>query len=462
MPESPGGQRRLRILTVGTGWDSSAGGIATVNRELSIGLAQAGHDVTAWIPEPINDRHPDVDIRWPTNPPVKVEPGDSSGAKLAKHRQMLVSGQGLPEHVDIIVGHAKFTGDLAQQLRDQYYPNAKVVDMVHSSTEEGDRSRNGDGIGADQKAAAQLERMKGADLVVGVGPIITEEAERSAQRDRVQLNVHEMIPGITAQEPPMYRDSQYRYEILMMGRMDDPLKGAPEAVKMVKELRDPGVPAHLVIRGVPADKLQEQQVQVNVESDNAVRLRPYSVDPADLQRDLNGADLVLMPSHTEGFGLVASEAAGAGVPVLMSQNTTGMGMFLNDASRVPPELGKDSTITQGPRNTEAWADRIQGVLQNLPAERERALGLREHLTNNYSWKAAGENMVAAVEKLNTLPLTQEQATLQMATAGLAAPGTEKSLGKAAAGPTASVSQLGERNRTTPNVQTPQQGPSQDR
>jgi glycosyltransferase involved in cell wall biosynthesis len=311
---------------------------------------------------------------------------------------MLVTQDGLPQDVDVIIGHARFTGDIALQLRDKFYPRAKAVYVMHMSPEEGSRARHGDGEHADRKAREDVARMKRADLVVGVGPLIAEESERLLQRERAVVPVHEMIPGVVAQDPPMYREQQRRYEILLTGRMDDQLKGGPEAVDMVVELRRRGVPAHLVVRGVPPDKLAAEQMRLNQLSGNAVRLRPFTNDPSELRRDLNGADLFVMPSHHEGFGLVATEAAGAGVPILADEMNTGVGMFLADADRIPAEMGRGSVVRASSHDVTAWADRIQWSLQNLPTERSRALGLREFLTTNHSWRHAGESLIDAVAR----------------------------------------------------------------
>jgi glycosyltransferase involved in cell wall biosynthesis len=440
VPPNQGG-RKLRVLAVGLAWESATGG-HTVTRELSIGMAEAGHDVRMWLPGPVREPGiPNLSVHYPTNPGERIDPAWSGSERLAAEHRMLLTGQGLPDDVDMVIGHARFTGDTALQLRDRYYPQAKAVYVMHMSPEEGSRARHGDGAHADRKAREDVARMKQADLVVGVGPLITEESQRLLQRERAQVPVHQMIPGIVAQDPPMYREQQLRYEILLTGRMDDLLKGGPEAVKMVTELRRRGIPAHLVVRGVPPDKLAAEQLRMNEVSGNSVRLRPFTNDPDELRRDLNGADVFVMPSHHEGFGLVATEAAGAGVPILTDELNTGVGMFLADADRVPPELGRGSVVRASSHDTQAWADRIQWSLENLPAERSRALQLREHLTTNFSWRHAGEHLVQAVNQVerNTPSLSPDlqtavraglnPATTKAATTATTQPATRPTTGR---------------------------------
>jgi glycosyltransferase involved in cell wall biosynthesis len=407
------GDRKLRILCVGLGWASTTGG-HTVTRELSIGLAEVGHDVRVWLPEQMPDPQiPNLRIHYPTDPGERPDPAQSANDQLETQRRMLLTPDGLPDGIDLVIGHARFTGDLALDIRDRFCPDAKAVYVMHMSPEEGSRARHGDGVHADRKALEDVERMKRADLVVGVGPLITEESRRLLRRNRSAVPVHEMIPGIVAQDPPLYYEPQRRFEILLTGRMDDKLKGGPEAAAMITELRRRGIPAHLVVRGVPPQDLAADQLRMNKETGNAVRLRPFTNDPEELRRDLNGADVFIMPSHHEGFGLVATEAAGAGVPILVNEQNTGVGMFLADADRVPPELGKGSTVMASPHDVTGWADRIQATLENLPDERARALELRKLLTTKFTWRASGEELAAAV---NQLPPPQSAISPEMRTA----------------------------------------------
>ncbi len=448
LPETGG--RRLQILSVGLGWASTTGG-HTVTRDLSIGLAQAGHDVRMWLPHQLPDPGvPGLRVHHPSDPGERPQPSQSKKEQLETERRMLLTPRGLPDEIDMVIGHARFTGDISRQLRDRYFPNAMSVYVMHMSPEEGSRARHGDGVHADRKALEDVARMRQADLVVGVGPLIAEESRRLLRRERLRVPVHELIPGIVPQDPPVHYEGQRRYEILLTGRMDDLLKGGPEAVAMVTELRRRGVPAHLVVRGVPRDTLAAEQLRLNTLSGNAVRLRPFTNDFEELSRDLNGADLFVMPSHHEGFGLVATEAAGAGMPILVDELNTGAGMFLADPDRVPPELGLGSVVRASSHDSQAWADRIQSMLANLPAERARALALREHLITNHSWRHAGEGLVAAAARIQRTPSLSPELQTAMQAARL-----PEDPGRAA-------TQVSTGERTTRAISTHQAGVTHDR
>jgi hypothetical protein len=87
----------MRILTLSTAWEGHSGGV-TVNRELSIALAELGHDVTARVSVP-SPRHPQVRVQG-----LDRVPG------VTDERGQLLRADGLPRNIDVIVGHGRFTG----------------------------------------------------------------------------------------------------------------------------------------------------------------------------------------------------------------------------------------------------------------------------------------------------------------------------------------------------------------
>jgi hypothetical protein len=223
----------MRILMVAEGWDFSTGGIATANRELAIGLAEAGHQVYCWLSGPESGSS-GVELRWPDGVNDRV-PGYDGAAMAARQLRLLQPGP-LPEAIDMVVGHSRVTGDQAHEIRRRRYPHALEVRIVHNSPEEGERIRTGDGIAADQKARLELDRMIRSDLVVAVGPLIADEAALLAQRAGAAVRIHELIPGVSVQPVPDYRAGQSRFEVLFFGRADDPIKAGREAAEATAEL----------------------------------------------------------------------------------------------------------------------------------------------------------------------------------------------------------------------------------
>lgn len=108
--------------------------------------------------------------------------------------------------------------------------------------------------------------------------------------------------------------------LLFVGRIQ-PLKGAGVAVAALAELDDPE--AVLVVVGGPSgpDGPAELERIHKLASDLGVASQVRFVDPQPhhlLSTYYRAADVVLVPSRSESFGLVALEAAACGVPVVAS------------------------------------------------------------------------------------------------------------------------------------------------
>jgi D-inositol-3-phosphate glycosyltransferase len=106
--------------------------------------------------------------------------------------------------------------------------------------------------------------------------------------------------------------------LLFVGRIQ-PLKGLDVAVGTLAELDDPG--AELVVVGGPSgvDGPDELARVLALAEDLGVRDRIRWVEPQPhhlLSTWYRAADVVLVPSRSESFGLVALEAAACGRPVV--------------------------------------------------------------------------------------------------------------------------------------------------
>jgi hypothetical protein len=100
----------------------------------------------------------------------------------------------------------------------------------------------------------------------------------------------------------------------------------------------------------------------------SAKVKPFTTDPQELAAELRGADVVLMPSRNEAFGLVAFEAAGHGVPILVGSNS-GAGVFLEQ--RVPEHLGKPSVVPMVGLERDlpdGGANHIERVVDDLHSE----------------------------------------------------------------------------------------------
>jgi len=100
-------------------------------------------------------------------------------------------------------------------------------------------------------------------------------------------------------------------------------------------------------------------------------------------------DVAIMPSRTEGFGLVALEALSAGLPILVSANS-GFGKAL---ANVPFASG---CVIKSDEPKE-WAEGIKGVwAKNRKLRLKESDALRTGYKEEYSWEKQCNNLVDLV------------------------------------------------------------------
>ncbi|OGF31487.1 hypothetical protein A2533_01195 [Candidatus Falkowbacteria bacterium RIFOXYD2_FULL_35_9] len=115
-------------------------------------------------------------------------------------------------------------------------------------------------------------------------------------------------------------------------------------------------------------------------------ITPGFIESKDLPSLYSGADVFVIPSFIEGFGLIALEAQKCGCPVVAS-NITSL-----------PEILADSAILFDPYNKNQMAEKIYTILDNKKLQQE----LREKGFQNverFSWeKAARETIEVYTER----------------------------------------------------------------
>lgn len=98
------------------------------------------------------------------------------------------------------------------------------------------------------------------------------------------------------------------------------------------------------------------------------------------------ADLFVLPSHHEGYGMVIDEAIAAGLPVL---TTTGGAL----AATLPAGAG----LTVPPGDTAALAAALRLLLQNRPRRLALRAGARKARRHQRTWAQAGRDFAAALQ-----------------------------------------------------------------
>ena len=234
----------------------------------------------------------------------------------------------------------------------------------------------------EEKNRRELELCKASDLVVAVGSLL----QRKYQRRLPDIKVEVITPGILLQVRPTATQSERElseeeFSIFMFGRgsfEDFALKGYDILGKAVSLLERK---FELTFVGAAQDEQRKIETwfleETNI-SRNQLTIRGFC-SHEEMKTMLHEADVVVMPSRTEGFGLVALEAISAGVPVLVSSET-GIAKALQD-------LEDGVSVVVKSDASDEWANRIRRLSEQTRGDRHTtALRLREQYQRKYSWE----------------------------------------------------------------------------
>ena len=269
---------------------------------------------------------------------------------------------------------------------------------------------------ADERVAIEVALAITADLVLGVGPLLTTAIEHAMRgQTRSKPRIAEMTPGlrdwggtVDEADPPELN------QVLVLARAEDPVsKGLDIAAGAVVRASvqlglSPSRRPSLVIRGVPSDDQAKAKAKAYLESVAKPTIdffmRPFSDDDSKVRADLWQSKVVLMPSRHEGFGLAALEAISAGVPVLISAES-GLAQLLArifDEASLPeilPTHGDPSSVE------ELWGAAIAARLADSQTAFRRAAELRSELAEKISWKRTAADLVALLDNEAVEPST---------------------------------------------------------
>ena len=388
-------EKSLNVTLLASEWGSSMGGLSTINRKLAIALAKHTQvNVTLLVPQfacseedKRTAKSHNIAIREAQRRPGFDDPLDWLSFppnKLA---------------IDIVLGHGAKLGKQPQFIRNSH--GCKWVQVIHTAPEELGMYKNYSGAIAkgEEKNKAEVELCELADLVVGIGPKLTDAYSsylRFSKKGIIQLT-----PGtfheFTKIEPQPAGEGDKPFKVLTFGRCDSEdfdLKGYDIAARAVVELKDSTY--ILLFVGASSgkqDQVAEKLLQSGISKKQLI-VREFVHDQERLEKLFWEADLAIMPSRTDGFGLTALEALSAGLPILVSGNS-GFGQALRDLPS-----GKSFLVES--EEPKEWARAISSIRKKGRMQRLQEIQiLRRSYEEKYNWE---DQCATLVEKLRSMAL----------------------------------------------------------
>ncbi len=360
----------MRVLLVS--WEYPPlviGGLGRHVQHLAAHLAAAGHDVTVLCRQPTGTdaiSHPGTDevrdgvrVVAVAEDPLHLEFGaDLVAWTLALGHTLVRAGLGLGWRPEVVHAHDWLVAHAAIALADHF--GVPLVATLHA-TEAG---RHGGWLSAAlnrQIHSVEWWLANRADALITCSRSMRQEVTELFHPDIPVTVLHN---GIEPDEPATRASTPGAPILLYVGRLEYE-KGVQDAIAALVRVRRHHPGARLVVAGAGTQGgwLREQARTHRVLT--AVRFTGH-LDRAQLRQWFAQADVVVLPSHYEPFGLVALEAACLGVPLVVS-TAGGLGEAVRDGV---------SGLTFAPGDVTALAGAVVAVLDDPVAARARTATAR--------------------------------------------------------------------------------------
>ena len=315
-------------------------------------------------------------------------------------------------HYDLIHSHYWMSGIAAEMLKEEW--NVPILQMFHTlGLMKNKIAQSPAEIEGDYRIEGEKQVMKVADRIVAATPAEVSQLQKMYGVEAEKIVI--IPPGVdTARFYPIPSDeAKEAIEVpcknkllLFVGRIE-PLKGLPNLIHALDLIRKKGNPVMgcyclMVIGGDPdasPNTMTEEMARVKslckelgVE-DLVVFLGKKSQET--LPYYYSSADVLIMPSYYESFGMVALEAMACGTPVIVSQ-VGGLPFLVKN--------GKTGFVVpdNGP---EALAEALLNLMTNTELRRQMGMQAANYALD-YSWSLIAERI--AGEYADLLKIKQQK------------------------------------------------------
>ncbi|MDO3402024.1 glycosyltransferase family 4 protein [Mycolicibacterium neoaurum] len=363
------------------------GGLGRHVHHLATELVDAGHEVVVLSRRPTGtdpSTHPSTDemsegvrvIAAAQDPHEFAFGTDMMAWTLAMGHSMIRSGLTLRDwQPDLVHAHDWLVAHPAIALAEFF--DVPLVSTIHA-TEAGRHSGWVSGAVSRQVHALESWLVHESDSLITCSASMREEITELFGPGLAETTV---IPnGIDTDGWPFAtrRPHDGAPELLFFGRLEYE-KGVHDAIAALPRIRRTHPGTTLTIAG---DGTQLEFLSAQARKHKVLKATKFigRVDHEGLVRLLHKADVAVLPSHYEPFGIVALEAAATGTP-LVTSNIGGLGEAVIDGV---------TGVSCPPRDVAALADAVRRVLDDPTAAQQRALAARDRL-GDFSWPTVADH-----------------------------------------------------------------------
>ncbi|NJM69141.1 MAG: glycosyltransferase [Scytonema sp. RU_4_4] len=178
--------------------------------------------------------------------------------------------------------------------------------------------------------------------------------------------------------------------VLFMSRID-PKKGLNLLLPALETLLSEGFDFHFVLAGTnPQDPGYEEKIKLQIQ---ASELRSHTTITGFVTGELKSAllqaaDIFVLPSYYENFGIAVAEAMAAGTPVLIS-----------DQVHICQEVRDSESGWVSATDVLELISILRIALQNPSERQRRGLCAQEYALKNYSWDAIAHQTIQAYNQI---------------------------------------------------------------
>jgi glycosyltransferase involved in cell wall biosynthesis len=200
-----------------------------------------------------------------------------------------------------------------------------------------------------------------------------------------------VIPlGVTAGLFPKRLPESQVPIILFMSRIE-PKKGLDLLIPALENILASGIEFHFILAGSnPQDADYETQIKLQIQNSSLAKYTTITgFVSGDLKLELlTKADLFVLPSYYENFGIAVAEAMAAGVPVVIS-----------DRIHISEDIQQAEAGWVGALEVSAIGNLIKLALLDPHERKRRGLNAKKYAEKHYNWDAIAQQTIDAYQQI---------------------------------------------------------------